>query len=699
MADPIIYYVNTAADAGGDGTTQELTGEHCAFKTIAQVNAASPAAGDSVLFNKGNEWREQLTVPTSGSDGLPITFGAYGEGADPIINGSDLVGTWTSVTSGEDVGTTEGGTYGARAKDDLTFVPVTTTDGGTIQSYSIYLDSGQQNANHMKLALYADNAGSPGSLVANTTSEEKTSFTYDDYNTFTVSGGADLSGSTDYWIAYWWDGGYMSFSKTVSGIASITQSLVYDGFPANAGSTYSDGYSGAIYFTTGDPIANKWQASCATEPNVVWLDGTRGTLAANLASVDAENEWFWEANVLYVYYEEDPDGAVDIEAGARDYCLGNTVATRTYITVDGLHLKCNNSTTRGVLDNAYGNAQNWTVQNCTVEYGAGPGLWLQGDNVTCSSNTINNNYASGIKAGNRVQSGQTYDSNTIHTNGSQGIEITVQSSTFSNNVIYNNGLEETNASHGFYFDNTSDGGNGCIVENNEIYNHTDTTNGDSAMRISGDNIIVRYNYCHDNVYGMYLIDDESSCDSNEIYYNIFEGATDTTSGLEAIGAKDCKIYNNVFDGTGIVFAAGTNQNCSGNLVKNNIVYHGANGISVYVAANQGTDFVCDYNRFYLDTSTRFTWLGDAYNFADWKTNSSQDAHSSVGDPLMTDPANGNFTLQITSPCLNAGTNVSLTTDYAGNSVGVLPDIGAYEHQGVRASPGQNGIYLSMGMSL
>jgi len=94
-----IYYVNTAADAGGDGTTQELTGEHCAFKTIAQVNAASPAAGSSILFNKGNEWREKLTVPTSGSDGSPITFGAYGSGNDPIINGADLVTTWSDEGS------------------------------------------------------------------------------------------------------------------------------------------------------------------------------------------------------------------------------------------------------------------------------------------------------------------------------------------------------------------------------------------------------------------------------------------------------------------------------------------------------------------------------------------------------------------------------------------------------------------------
>src|SRR4030042_6772253 len=79
------YYVDTAADAGGDGTTQELTGAHCAFKTISQVNAASYSAGDNIHFKRGCVWREQLTVPSSGSAGNPITFGAYGTGANPKI--------------------------------------------------------------------------------------------------------------------------------------------------------------------------------------------------------------------------------------------------------------------------------------------------------------------------------------------------------------------------------------------------------------------------------------------------------------------------------------------------------------------------------------------------------------------------------------------------------------------------------------
>ena len=80
------YYVNTAAAAGGDGTTQELTGEHCAWDTVADVNAfmASFANGDSVLFNRGCTWQESLIITKTGLTDY-LTFGAYGTGAKPKI--------------------------------------------------------------------------------------------------------------------------------------------------------------------------------------------------------------------------------------------------------------------------------------------------------------------------------------------------------------------------------------------------------------------------------------------------------------------------------------------------------------------------------------------------------------------------------------------------------------------------------------
>jgi len=94
------YYVDCNADPGGDGTTQATTGANCAWDAIADVNGASFSGDDNVLFNKDCTWREQLTVPSSGTSGHPITFGAYGSGDKPIINGSTVMSGFETAGSG-----------------------------------------------------------------------------------------------------------------------------------------------------------------------------------------------------------------------------------------------------------------------------------------------------------------------------------------------------------------------------------------------------------------------------------------------------------------------------------------------------------------------------------------------------------------------------------------------------------------------
>lgn len=50
------------------------------------------------------------------------------------------------------------------------------------------------------------------------------------------------------------------------------------------------------------------------------------------------------------------------------------------------------------------------------------------------------------------------------------------------------------------------------------------------------------------------------------------------------------------------------------------------------------------------------------------------------DPLFTNAATGDFTLQSGSPCIGAGVSIpGLTTDYAGNPVANPPSIGAFEY--------------------
>jgi len=54
--------------------------------SLAKVNAAELRPGDRVLFKRGDTWRGQL-VSQSGREGAPITYGAYGQGARPVLLG------------------------------------------------------------------------------------------------------------------------------------------------------------------------------------------------------------------------------------------------------------------------------------------------------------------------------------------------------------------------------------------------------------------------------------------------------------------------------------------------------------------------------------------------------------------------------------------------------------------------------------
>jgi hypothetical protein len=97
------YYL----DSVNGNDSRSGTSEAQAWKTIAKVNTigrnGTVYPGDTVLFKRGGIWRETLTLfdlsggkQCSGNAQNPITFGAYGTGAKPVISGADPVTGWTA---------------------------------------------------------------------------------------------------------------------------------------------------------------------------------------------------------------------------------------------------------------------------------------------------------------------------------------------------------------------------------------------------------------------------------------------------------------------------------------------------------------------------------------------------------------------------------------------------------------------------
>ena len=70
------YYVDNCVVTGNDSNNG--TSSTTPWLTVAKVNSISFNPGDTVLFEGGCTWREQLIPKTSGALGSPITFGSYG---------------------------------------------------------------------------------------------------------------------------------------------------------------------------------------------------------------------------------------------------------------------------------------------------------------------------------------------------------------------------------------------------------------------------------------------------------------------------------------------------------------------------------------------------------------------------------------------------------------------------------------------
>ncbi|HNY76794.1 MAG: right-handed parallel beta-helix repeat-containing protein [Sedimentisphaerales bacterium] len=93
------YFVDASTGADGNSGLSPTK----AWQTIGRVNRHSCGPGDEILFRRGQMWRETLEVRQSGREGSPITYGAYGTGDRPIINGADVFGGNVWSREGETV--------------------------------------------------------------------------------------------------------------------------------------------------------------------------------------------------------------------------------------------------------------------------------------------------------------------------------------------------------------------------------------------------------------------------------------------------------------------------------------------------------------------------------------------------------------------------------------------------------------------
>jgi hypothetical protein len=87
------YYISNSGNDSNSGTDASSP-----WQTLNKVNSfRNFAPGDNILFRRGDTFYGSIIVSNSGSSGNPITYGAYGSGARPVITGFTSVTSWNSL--------------------------------------------------------------------------------------------------------------------------------------------------------------------------------------------------------------------------------------------------------------------------------------------------------------------------------------------------------------------------------------------------------------------------------------------------------------------------------------------------------------------------------------------------------------------------------------------------------------------------
>lgn len=213
------------------------------------------------------------------------------------------------------------------------------------------------------------------------------------------------------------------------------------------------------------------------------------------------------------------------------------------------------------------------------------------------------------------------------------------------------------------------GSNSVANCNLGVYHNSIVATEYTNLTITGCSIGVQQGGGSPTVYGVSFVNNSAAIVPSStiglVSHNLI-GIAASGTGVSLTGASVTgnRLYNNIFYGTGTKTGTGIlgNNAAQSTTINNNVFYNLNNGINASAGTYNGAT-----NDFYGNNSVT---AGTAtYN----------DAGRLVSNPTFISASN--FHLQSASPLIDAGTPVSLTTDYAGtNKIYGLPDIGAYEYQ-------------------
>ena len=450
--------------------------------------------------------------------------------------------------------------------------------------------------------------------------------------------------------------------------------------------------SAAILIGSWTPSSNPniwYKTGVTTQPYIVYFDGVRGTPETSTSNLNAEREWYWYNNRLYVWSSSDPNTLYTnpgVEAGTWEAAV--KLSNKYYVTIENLTLRYGNSLTSAGLDLDI--SPYITIKNCVIE----------------------KNYGFGIKISGPGNGGNTISNCTIKENGLGGITssgIPQSSNTIEDNIIQDNGWREASSSgiSGTYLTDTIIRRN--IISNNGAGDPNDNSNGIDLSYAAG-SIEIYENLIKDNSKG-YGILTKRSADiyRNLIYRNKDEGIASKEEGTNPV---DVNIYHNIIHSNG----GGIRNFPSNDLsvrVYNNVLYNNINPINpdatqheIFTGAIDSlritnniifpedvnvdpwdhyayfingvipTTFI-NFNCVYNASSSYVAYLsydpeGTQETWEEWQSYG-LDLNSINSNPMLKNPSNNELYLNTSSPCIGRGRSLGYRLDDALNPDSIWPN--------------------------
>jgi hypothetical protein len=664
------YYIAAAGSDANSGTSSGAP-----WQTIAKVNGSTFSPGDSILFNRGDAWYgTALTVPSSGSSGSPITFGAYGSGANPVLKGSTALNTsgytlapntTTAIFSPPDSGTssTDGATRNWREQvshlditnpASLITISVTASASAALNITGAGIGPATTAPNSSATTRITWGGGSNGTTVAAGTTATSDQISY------------SLNNTVDQMVTIY------TTARNVEYYTNNHETL-WSNFsgPDQSQSTTVSGYS------TGGNVVIKnivcinttqytYRNTLGSTPVAMWENGALITIEASALSVDqTPGSWYYDGTYLYIHASDSSNVATNGK-------------TYTYVTSSSPSFTAWDNAQSWLIIDSLDQAETYNTSSATLG-----GIYLTGSHSIvrnlsahdtfrhpiCVYIGATNNVVSNISAYN------SYGTSPICIYGSGTTGNLIQNSTFYNDTymreayVFTGSVWSVVVAHGGSQNNTVDG---CLIYSTAGPFRSNTYNGHGYGVLVGDST-TSLTVSHSVIYGNFEwgVDVGSGGNSGlttgaslTFWDNLLDISASSSSasggeGFLLTGSVGSILYNNTVYGPGVTNPVVTQTSTStGALVKNNIFYTGAYA-SVDASSETGTAY--DYNDYFSASGTPFNWGGTAYTFANWQTNSSQDSHSISSDPNLTNApsiaSTGNFSLLAISPAVNAGVNL------------------------------------------